>query len=75
MITFCAFGTAPDQAKLGFKIIDTFVGTDAEAIAAFDDREVVLVRGPSIFGEPGKMEFAVMTRTDRLWFSVASYAE
>jgi hypothetical protein len=71
MITICEFGTTPAQAALGFKIQELFVGTDAEAIAEFDARaigDVRLVRGPSIFGQPDKCEFAVMTRRDSLWF-------
>ncbi len=62
MATICEFGTAPDQAKAGYQITGTTIGTDASVMAEYEGRDVRLVRGPSIFGDDGKFEFAVMGR-------------
>lgn len=62
MATICEFGTAPDLAKAGFQITSTTVGTDASVMAEYEGCDVCLVRGPAIFGDDGKFEFAVMGR-------------
>lgn len=62
MATICEFGTAPDQAKAGYQITGTTIGTDASVMAEYEGRDVCLVRGPAIFGDDGKFEFAVMGR-------------
>lgn len=62
MAKICEFGTAPEMAKAGYQIISTTVGTDASVMAQYEGRDVCLVRGPAIFGEDDKSEFAVMAR-------------
>jgi hypothetical protein len=62
MAKICEFGTAPEMAKAGYHITSTTVGTDAGVLAEHEGRDVCLVRGPAIFGEDGKFEFAVMGR-------------
>lgn len=55
-----AFGTAPEQAKEGFRIIGVAIGDDA--IASKYVSGVRLVRGPAIQGKPGVHEFAVIVK-------------
>jgi hypothetical protein len=74
MVTICEFGTAPEQAMLGYRITSTLIETDAGALALYDGLDVRLVRGAAVFVAPGKCEFAVMTRTDRLYFNNSEQA-
>lgn len=62
MAKICAFDKAPEMAKAGYQIISTTVGTDESVMAQYEGRDVCLVRGPAIFGEDDKSEFAVMAR-------------
>ncbi|MFL1449217.1 hypothetical protein ACI77O_12550 [Pseudomonas tritici] len=62
MSIICEFGSAPDLAKAGYQIIGTTSGTDDAIVTAYAGQKVKLVRGPTIFGEAGKSEFAVMGR-------------
>lgn len=69
MATICEFGTAPVQAMDGYCIHGIVTGGDSEMLAKFEGRDVRLVRGAALFGQEGCYEFAVMSRTDTLWFS------
>lgn len=75
MATIHEFGTAPLQAKDGYRIIGLQHGTDEELLAMFKDNDVRLVRGPSLHGRPGEFEFALMKSDDTLYFNCKAEAE
>ncbi|MGI0646815.1 hypothetical protein ACRCPS_17520 [Pseudomonas aeruginosa] len=56
----CGFGTAPEQALAGYRLVGTATGTESEVLEQFKAQDVRLVRGASIFGAEGKHEFGVM---------------
>lgn len=55
------FGAAPEAKAEGYgSIVQTFVGSDQQALEKFKGIAVALVRGPEIFGQKGYFEFGVM---------------
>ncbi|EMN3634461.1 hypothetical protein R3Q56_006703 [Pseudomonas aeruginosa] len=60
MAIICDFGTAPEQAKAGYKMVGTVTGTVEEILQQYADMDVRFVRGPAIHGKPGVWEFAAM---------------
>lgn len=62
MATICEFGTAPEQAKDGYRMTEVVIGTDASVLADNEGRDIRLVRGAMIWGSSGKYEFAVMVK-------------
>lgn len=55
------FGTAPEAAKLGYKVDRITYGSTDSVCADHFGKDVILVRGAYVgSGEPGRYEFAVM---------------
>ncbi|CAM5569836.1 hypothetical protein [Eoetvoesiella caeni] len=54
------FGTAPQHANDGYQIATLAYGSDEVVLGVFVNQDVRLVRGPSVHGQPGHYEFAVM---------------
>lgn len=60
MAVICEFGTAPEQARDGYKIVGLVYGTDEELLAEYSSLDVRFVRGAAVHGQPGVWEFAAM---------------
>jgi hypothetical protein len=60
MAVICDFGTAPEQAKDGYKNVGLVYGTDEELLAEYSGLDVRFVRGAAVHGQPGVWEFAAM---------------
>ncbi|UXH55944.1 hypothetical protein Q1Z72_01410 [Pseudomonas qingdaonensis] len=60
MATICDFGTAPEQAKAGYKMVGVVTGSDEELLEKYAGMNVRFVRGAAIHGQPGQWEFAAM---------------
>lgn len=60
MATICEFGTVPEQAKAGFKMVGVVTGSDEQLLADYAGMNIRFVRGPAIHGQPGVWEFAAM---------------
>lgn len=60
MVTICEFGTAPEQAKAGYKMVGVVTGSDDELREKYAGMNIRFVRGAAIHGQPGQWEFAAM---------------
>lgn len=60
MAVICEFGTAPEQARDGYKIVGLVYGTDEDLLAEYSSLDVRFVRGAAVHGQPGVWEFAAM---------------
>lgn len=60
MATICEFGTAPEQAKAGYKMVGVVTGSDEELREKYAGMNIRFVRGAAIYGQPGRWEYAAM---------------
>lgn len=56
------FGTAPQAAAEGYKLVSTVDGTEQSVTAGLDDQDTIFVKGAMLAGHPGQFEFARFER-------------
>lgn len=65
------FWCAQDAARLGYsRLFEVIHETEARAVAAWNDQDVILVKGASMRYDPRVMEFAVMKKEPPAVFHV-----
>ena len=57
------FGTAPQAAAEGYKLVREVEGTEEQLMASQRDEDVVFVQSAAIFGKPGVFRFGRFERT------------